>query len=314
MSRHASQSPTKRFGGFTLVELLVVIAIIGVLVALLLPAVQAAREAARRSDCANRLRQQALAAQMHVSQEGRFPSGSPLHVTANQPAVSWRVFVLPFMEEQSVYDTLQPDLATGGAFNWDAALTLMPDVLRCPSDMDVPVLATYGTLTSYWGVAGARREGMGRTLSQFLCGDLHENGVLFPGSRCRPSQITDGLSKTLIFGERKYRFASWLAGSSWSGANIASPVSICSNSASHATYPINADNMTYGFYKGHQPLPLPPGGAASVVMNDLPFGSYHPGGANFAKADGSVSFLADSLEILTFEAMATIDGEEVVTE
>ncbi|KKL10766.1 hypothetical protein LCGC14_2552540 [marine sediment metagenome] len=100
--------------GFTLVELLVVITIIGILIALLLPAVQAAREAARRMQCVNNLKQLGIAIQNYHSQHGSFPPGARLHKTETEVGLSWRVFVLPHLELNSIYEQINP-LPNGGA-------------------------------------------------------------------------------------------------------------------------------------------------------------------------------------------------------
>ena len=106
------RSCSTRRGAFTLVELLVVIAIIGVLVALLLPAVQAAREAARRSSCLNNLKQIGVAMHNHLAAKGYFPYGAHDHdceVTTHQRQLwTWRTLLLPYMEQKTLYDRLEP--------------------------------------------------------------------------------------------------------------------------------------------------------------------------------------------------------------
>ncbi len=292
--------------GFTLVELLVVVTIIGVLIALLLPAVQAAREAARRSACSNQLRQQALALQNHHSQFNRFPQGATKRTVAVQTGISWRVLLLPLLEEQSLYDRIGPT-PTGGASNVIETQSEMPDLFQCPS-ADAPATGNGALrLSNYCGVAGARRDGKGLTaLEQFACGNLYQNGVLFPASKTSIATVVDGTSKTIAIGERTYVFEPWITGSSWSGAPI---VKFCSYAANQVVFPINASNETFGYFVGHNPLPA--GGVRKMLANDLPFGSFHPGGAHFGYADGSVHYLADDLDITTFEALATINGGDV---
>jgi len=290
---------------FTLVELLVVIAIIAVLIALLLPAVQAAREAARRMSCSNQVKQQALALQSYHAQHQRFCPGSNRHTLPNQTGISWRVLLLPMLEEPSLYDRIGPT-SNGGASNMIETQGEMPDLFRCPSSDPSTSGATVLQSSSYWGIAGARREGQGLALEKATCGDLHLNGLLFPGSKVSTAKVVDGTSKTLAIGERTYNFRTWLTGSTWAGAP---PTKYCSEAANQIAFPINADNMTYGYFVGHNPLPA--GGQRKMLLNDLPFGSYHFGGAQFGYADGSVHFLSEDIDQTVFEGLATIDGGEV---
>jgi prepilin-type N-terminal cleavage/methylation domain-containing protein/prepilin-type processing-associated H-X9-DG protein len=289
---------------FTLVELLVVIAIIGVLVGLLLPAVQAAREAARRTGCTNQLRQQAVALQNYHSQHKRFPPGARKNATEGEDGISWRVILLPLLEEQALYDRIGPT-ATGGANNMIAPQGEMPGLYRCPTALGQDSSALALQMSDYWGVAGARQQGQGLVpLEQLTCGDLHQNGVLFPDSRVNTAKIADGTSKTLALGERRYAFTAWMTGSSWYGTPY---VKYCSAAANQIVYPINASNQVFGYFTGHNPLPA--GGVRKMLINDLPFGSYHPGGAHFAFADASVHFLQEDLDVTVLEGLARIaDG------
>ncbi len=291
--------------GFTLVELLVVISIIGVLVALLLPAVQAARESARRNSCMNHLRQQGLAIQSYHGQEGHFPSGGRLHDIASQTGVSWRVLVLPLLEQTPLYDKIGPT-PNGGATNFIQPQAEMPVLFRCPSTEPAVVGISSLQISNYWGVAGAPREGEGRDLEDVVCGDLYENGVFYPGSKTSIAVITDGTSNTLAIGERNYAFRAWMTGSTWFGVP---KVRVCAEAANQVRYPINASHERWGYFVGHNPLP--PGGERKMLLNNLHFGSLHPGGANFALADGSVHFLPEDIDFTLFEELATVAGGEI---
>ena len=289
---------------FTLVELLVVIAIIGVLVALLLPAVQSAREAARRNACKNQLKQQSTALHGFHAQRRRFPEGGRVHDLDCETGTSWRVAILPFVEEQLLYDRIDP-VPTGGANNW-APQGEMPALFQCPSTDPQPGGPLALQMANYWGVAGAARDDQGLDLEDFACGDLDSNGVLFPDSRTSVAKIEDGTSHTLAIGERTYTFRAWMSGAT--RCDVADM--LCAEAANQIRYPINADLDRWGYFVGDSPLP--PGGTWSMLLNNLPFGSLHPGGAHFAMADGSVHFLPDDIDFTVFEDLATIAGGEVI--
>lgn len=291
---------------FTLVELLVVIAIIGVLIALLLPAVQAAREAARRTACVNQMRQHAIALQGYHAQQHQFPPGGRVHDDPGKLGVSWRVLVLPLLEEQALYDQIEL-LPSGGAQSWTAQQT-MPSGFRCPSAPSVPNKKD-PWMSHYWGVGGAARPDVGLDLEDFTCGDLDSNGVFFPGSETRIATITDGTSHTLALGERAYRFRMWMTGATKYLDGSGQINRLCSQAANQIRYPINASNERFGYYVDHSPLP--PGGEWKMLQNNLPFGSDHPGGTHFAMADASVHFLPDEIDFTVFEDLATIAGGEV---
>jgi prepilin-type N-terminal cleavage/methylation domain-containing protein len=216
--------------GFTLVELLVVIAIIGVLVALLLPAVQAAREAARRSSCSNNLKQLGLALHQHHDVYNRFPPGAgndtqPFGVAAGpQWGSSWMVYILPFMEQTTVYDRWVFNSQSGytNANNIDVAVSVTIKPFRCPSSPvpermtnrggHNPVLKLMNV--SYTGIAGSVNTGLVApganptvpAYSAACCngtGNLvTDNGILHSGSKHTFAAISDGSSNTWLVGEQ----------------------------------------------------------------------------------------------------------------
>lgn len=286
--------------GFTLVELLVVIAIIGVLIAILLPAVQTAREAARRSSCVNNLKQLGLAIQNYHGARKTFPPGAKKNTVSGKPGISWRVLILPQIEENSMFEQIGPR-PDGGASNWDAEKVL-PVVFGCPS---AEFKNDAWKESNYWGVCGAIRRPERIDLEDAACGDLSINGVFFPDSKTRIGRITDGTSHTLAIGERDYTFRSWMTGVSWVGTP---PTRVCSEAANNIRYPINAPHSQFGYFVADGKAP--PSGPFTILGNDLFFGSKHSGGANFCFADGSVHFLSDTIDFTIYEDLATIAGNE----
>jgi prepilin-type N-terminal cleavage/methylation domain-containing protein len=220
--------------GFTLVELLVVIAIIGVLVALLLPAVQAAREAARRTQCRNNLHNIAIGLQNHHDTFRRFPMGAATYLTAPGPELaaalrggdpntifdpgpSWWFHIMQFMEQKNIYDKCMADVRTGKCTGFTpsgfepgtvtAIGGLTPDFMTCPSsplEWDNPFIAGI----HYVGVAGAYDvpNYTVRKTATLFGGELVDNGVLPVGNAVKIAQVTDGTSNTIVVGEQ----ADWL--------------------------------------------------------------------------------------------------------
>jgi prepilin-type N-terminal cleavage/methylation domain-containing protein/prepilin-type processing-associated H-X9-DG protein len=293
--------------GFTLVELLVVIAIIGVLVALLLPAIQAAREAARRSHCTNNVKQIGLALQNYHSQQKSFPAGGRRLQTQNKVGLSMLVYIMPFMELGSLYDEIgpQPD---GSALNYLPQNPLVVQYL-CPS-MDPPTIsATSRPGSHYTGISGTNTTDEFIDLEDVNCGDVFKSGIFYPDSFTRIAQITDGTSNTLSVGERNYLFEPWTMGVTRVG--LPPTGNMCMGTSHNVIFPINADldDPDVGYYKFDNLAP--PGAVKKMRLNELPFGSVHPGGAHFGYADGSVHFISDDINFTTYQALVTKDAGEV---
>jgi prepilin-type processing-associated H-X9-DG protein len=286
-----------------LVELLVVIAIIGVLIGLLLPAIQAARESSRRSQCGNNLKQLGTSIQNYHAQQTRFPPGSRLHRIERRVGLSWRVLVLPHLEQQAIYERINPQPDGGGESAEPEKQSV--DAFLCPSASPPDDAANTIKIAHYAGVSGANTNGSILDLEDANCGDIDLNGIFFPESRTRAGQITDGTSNTLAIGERLYSFRSWLSGSTWKGDP---PIRICTGASKNVHYPINADPYEFGFYAFD--FAAPPT-LRTMLLNELQFASEHPGGAQFVFADGSVHFLNEAVEFNTLQAMATKDGGEI---
>jgi prepilin-type N-terminal cleavage/methylation domain-containing protein/prepilin-type processing-associated H-X9-DG protein len=298
-----------RSRGFTLIELLVVIAIIAVLIALLLPAVQAAREAARRMQCTNNLKQLGLAALNYESANGALPAGdygAPRQRDgAIRTGLSVLVRVMPYVEGQNTFNTANFSYTATSAGNATVASTGI-STLWCPSDPSVmesqPLDSSYGLpsgtnlvqyYTSYGGCQGMwsldvlfsddAKYGAGFYAARLA----NMNGLIFSSSTVKMAQITDGTSNTILFAERPHGKISNDTGDRtyyhwWNSGYY-------TDAMCETYYPINSQ------FRG---LPLIDGSTDEDWV--MTVGSYHPGGANVGFADGSVRFIKDSVQSVTF--------------
>jgi len=302
------ERPTSCRAGFTLIELLVVVTVISILIGLLLPAVQAAREAARRTRCQNNLKQINLATLNYHGSFQHFPPGARLHRRDGKKSVSWRVLLLPLLEQHAIYADIDPQ-EDGGAASSDAETIAFP-FYSCPS---LPPAESKLKPSHYYGVGGAVIGQERLQLKPDLYGDIYVNGLLYPGSKTRMAEVTDGQSHTLIFGERTFYPSEWLRGAIKYGQP---PNKIRSYATMNVLLPINFDPS------GQGALPV----AADMIQADgctkepwdclrrvnyRPFGSVHPGGAQFAFSDGSVHFLNESLDVTILMELATKGRGEV---
>ncbi len=306
MPKHGSRR------GFTLVELLVVIAIIGILVALLLPAVQAAREAARRMSCSNNLKQITLALHNYHDSYRTFPSGSMQAVSGS---FSWGylALTLPFFEQSGAHNTVDFTAqhcgvhlkALQAAATGDPASQLIK-LFTCPSDPradrsllsgptgPLPASGDVGVLypTNYLAMGGSNDPDVTSSFTGCVAAGTsttlprNGNGMMYLNSGTRFASVTDGTSSTIIVGERGItRDLGW----GWP---------ICGGwECEHYV------SSTLGFSKGDNDL---------YFIHAQHLGSWHPGGAHVGLTDGSIRFLAYTIDYNTYLALSTRDGGEVV--
>ncbi len=319
MNSSAVSHPRVQRSGFTLVELLVVIAIIGILVALLLPAVQAAREAARRMSCSNNLKNIVLAAHNYHDSFGAFCASAEL-ATESSTGVGMHIKLLPYLEEGVLGDLVDQALkksANKSVGEVEAALSaalLNGDitVYWCPSRDDAEqedYTAAGRALVTYFGVTGGARNGNFYNLEDSHCGDVFNDGVFYPFEQVSMKKITDGTSQTLAIGERVYQLRSFFTGAFYSGGKPYSPTTtkVCSYAAKNMKWGITTPAAS-GYYV--QEVETPAGAPKTVLFNDLYWGSEHPSGCHFAYADGSVHFLNSDMSVTVLRSMATRNGGE----
>jgi len=320
-ARKAGNNSPARFTAFTLVELLVVIAIIGILIALLLPAIQAAREAARRTQCANNLRQIGLALQNYAVANKAFPPGVKEGFYQCEPW-AWSAFILPFMDQRTVYDRLvlqnRPTYAPNANALLNGPTQVVIPVYLCPSTSHIA--ASRGDdyrindfdhnnnwspgeglgVSDYGGIQGPS-QGDINPLTGSAYG--YNRGVLLNikdqvadhvrvAPTVKPKQITDGLSKTMLVAEltgRGYNDVKMELRGTWAtGANVF---------AVHGQInlpPIDPTDPTKGAW------------ITDEVYSD------HRGGAHGLFCDGSAHFFSENLDLDILHALATRDAGETI--
>ncbi len=294
MTMHRSH---RRLRAFTLVELLVVIAIIGTLVGLLLPAVQAAREAARRCSCLNNTTQLGLALHNHEFHTGHFPSGvinpdGPIRNEAVGQHVSWTVQVLPYMEQNNLFRMFDQQAGAYAEKN-DTLRRANIAVLRCPSSPG-PRGDQSGTAIGWSSYAGCHN-----SIEAPI--DVGNDGLLFLNSRIRFDDILDGSSHTLLVSEHVFEDPD--------PNNGVSPVVLGWPSGTRATLrntgriePLSNRRFT-GLVEDEP--------AEKGLLTVGGFGSYHPGAAVVSMADGSTRAIGNSINPEVLHALGSRAGGEL---
>ncbi len=315
--------------GFTLIELLVVISIIAVLIALLLPAVQAAREAARRVQCVNNLKQMGLALQNYHDALGTFPMGYAARgrfldgQSDTVPGWGWATMILSQIEQGPLLNSVNFRLGVDAPENSTVVTTSLTSYL-CPSDLTngpFPILDSHGNrLTTLTPSSYAACVGNDQTDSATgLNFDGLGNGMMYRNSAIRIAHVTDGTSQTIVVGERAWADCQGV----WAG--------VVTNGTTRRGMLNRCPRTGAPFYPG----PTLVHAHGHVLNTDTDedgglddFSSLHPGGANFAFADGSVRFIKTVLRdsgrapdgstiyspsSLVLQALTTRSGGEVIS-
>ena len=298
---------------FTLVELLVVIAIIGILIALLLPAVQAAREAARRMQCSNNLKQIGLALHNYESTHKVFPPGS--FISTDRP--EWRgpilIRLLPFLEQQALYDLFDFSSNTDDQTlpgSTDLICSTMVPAYVCPSD-NGPLLHEGRAVQSYVASIGPTKHYNSPAcscpeweswneyaLAEYVYSENDDPAGPFSRWPMAPRIVdsTDGLSNTIYFGEVR-RSCSWHVQQGWAWTNDG-------NGLVSTLIPINYDSCDDSATDNCQ--------RPCNWCTELGFKSRHPGGAQFLIGDGAVRFFSETIDHWNYQYLgAKADGHAV---
>ena len=295
--------------GFTLIELLVSIAIIAVLMALLLPAVQQGREAARRTQCKNNLKQLGLALHNYVDLHKVLPPGYVSSFTATGddlgPGWGWAAMLLPQLDQAPAYQSIDSSSGIESPVNGACRLNTF-SVFLCPSDdargqwparhydpttgAPLDVICNIGS-SNYVGMFGVSEPG------------VDGEGLFFRNSNIAFSDITDGLSQTIAVGERSHR----LGEATWTGSVTGALLAGDPSDGVGQIVPEHGSGMVLG-HAGERHGPGDPRSDANQF-----YSRHSGGGVQFLFADGHVSFLGSSLDYNAYLALSTRAGGEVVT-
>jgi prepilin-type N-terminal cleavage/methylation domain-containing protein/prepilin-type processing-associated H-X9-DG protein len=298
----------RRRRAFTLIELLVVIAIIGVLIALLLPAVQAAREAARRSSCANKVMQIAIAMQHYESVHGLFPPGvvddsGPIVNAAQGKHVSWTVQLLPYLEERNAYNHLDLSVGVYHPSNARVAALQLP-ILKCPSESAAPRQGCSSYAACHHDVEAPI--------------DADNNGAFFLNSHIGYEDLADGSSHTIFVGEKLVDDPGdlgWLSGTRATLRNTGTmingtrglgPLPVVPQAPAGGVAPVEGEE---GLPEADELQAGPPRDPAAAQLWVGGFGSNHPAGINVAFGDGRVQFMVPTSPLVWQQLGHRADGK-----
>lgn len=294
VSRHSS-----RARGFTLIELLVVIAVIATLVSLLLPAVQSARESARRSQCSNNLKQMGLAFHTYHENFGAFP-GSETGGIGTLAKASAFVPILPFLEQQNNYVKYNSSVGNSDPLNMSVVSQIIPGYM-CPSAImrrTVPIdgCDTNNRAPGTYAVCTGSLDSKGTIAT----GNPNNGAIVNPGSgSTKISDIRDGTTNTLLAGESAWNLGDYLFTSG-----------PCLGQVRYGfTYWASPYDLSTAFTTM---APFNPSSGGSAVLNR--FRSDHAGAVNFVLCDGSVRFIQSGIHADVLNALGTRNGKEVPVE
>ena len=357
---HLMNSKRNR-AGFTLVELLVVIAIIGILVGMLLPAVQQVREAARRSSCANNMRQRGLALHNYESAHQPFPPGFSSTPTSNgnvpagtyidpetwnaAPGWGWAAYLLPYLEASNIHDSIDfqqpiwtdehqelvqnqvPSFLCPSSSGDDQPFTVVDEDMNpwSPDGSDSIVLgrshyvASHGQESAWGSEAGASIEGetftdiySSSTATVQIKGDVSRvaDGPFYRNSETRISEVTDGTTSTIFLGEH----SSALSDKTWVG--VVPSATVHPRIESPDNGPDGAATLVL-YHMG------PSGGELDItgfpIIHPVNFPTFHvgqmfaehPGGGNICMGDGSVHFVSENVDLITWAEISSMNEAEI---
>lgn len=349
MEGDVMRSERKYCAGFTIIELLVVIAVLSIIVALLLPAVQQARESARRATCTNNLRQLGTALHQYHDVHVRFPPGfiqRDQNDVAAHVGFGWGAMILPQLEEGALFELIEPQFTASVPSFSERALAIW----RCPSDPDVYGLARLEVEGSggcsvncgsrpcptrpscenhggIWNSVGKQSfAARGSYIGNFgnhpkvFVGD--GNGVMFVNSSLKIQRINDGTTNTILLGERKMMNGD----ATWEGVHFEIDVEQGGCDVNCGVKPCptrqsceNHDgtwapgNLGYVNSQSGRHVLATTGVGTPVVANDFGFSSAHTTGCMMLMCDGSTKFISESIDIETWHNLGQRDDGNVVS-